>query len=51
MASAQKVSLGTDAIQWANFGTVNIDLGVSVHQHSLFLLEDDLIHGSLDEMM
>ena len=36
MTRAQKVSLGTDAIQWANFGTVNIDLGVSVHQHLSF---------------
>lgn len=32
-ADAQKVSLGTDAIQWANFGTANLEMGISVHQH------------------
>ena len=32
-ANAQKVSLGTDAIQWANFGTANLEMGISVHQH------------------
>lgn len=32
-AEAQKVSLGTDAIQWANFGTANLEMGISVHQH------------------
>lgn len=32
-AEGQKLSLGTDAIQWANFGTANLEMGLSVHQH------------------
>ena len=29
---AQKVSLSTNLLEWANFGTVNLDAGVSVHK-------------------
>ena len=32
-ASAQKVSFGTDAMQWANFGTLNAEFSVRVSQH------------------
>lgn len=32
-ASAQHVSLSTNAVQWANLGTVNANVGVSVSRH------------------
>lgn len=32
-ASAQKVSVGTDAMQWANFCTLNAEFSVRVSQH------------------
>ena len=32
-AKAQKVSVGTDFMQWANFGTANLELDISVQQH------------------
>jgi len=32
-AGAQRFSIGTNAIDWANFGTANLDLGLSVAQH------------------
>lgn len=31
--SKRQVSVSTDVIDWANFGTVNIEAGVSLHQH------------------
>lgn len=30
---AQKLALSTDLVDWANFATVNLETGVSVHQH------------------
>lgn len=32
-ALAQKVSLGTNLAEWANFGTINAEIGVAVGQH------------------
>ena len=32
-AQAQKVSVSTNLFDWANFATVNLEVGVSVHQH------------------
>lgn len=32
-ASAQKFALSTNLIEWANFGTINADAGLSVAQH------------------
>lgn len=32
-ASAQHVSFSTNAVQWANLGTVNANFGVSVSRH------------------
>ena len=32
-AHAQKASISTNAMDWANFGTVNLEAGVSVAQH------------------
>ena len=31
--SKTQVSVSTDVIDWANFGTINLEAGVSVHQH------------------
>ena len=28
-----QVALSTDLVDWANFGTVNLEAGVSLHQH------------------
>jgi hypothetical protein len=37
LASAQKVSVSTNMLEWGNFGTMNADVGVSISQHfSLF---------------
>ena len=33
LADAQQVSLSTNALTWANFGTMNIECGVSVSKH------------------
>lgn len=33
VSSAQKLSLGTNLIDWADFGTPNLELNVAVHQH------------------
>lgn len=32
-ASAQKFALSTNLVEWANFGTINADAGLSVAQH------------------
>ena len=32
-SSAQNVSLSTNFLEWANFGTVNLEAGVSVHKN------------------
>lgn len=32
-ASAQHVSISTNAVQWANLGTVNANVGISVSRH------------------
>ena len=32
-AGAQKLSLSTNLVDWANFGTANIEAGVSISQH------------------
>ena len=32
-AQAQKVAVSTNLFDWANFATVNLEAGVSVHQH------------------
>jgi hypothetical protein len=28
-----RVALSTDVVDWANFGTMNLEAGVSVHRH------------------
>lgn len=33
---AQKVTLGTNALSWMNFGTINLDLGVALSRHFSF---------------
>lgn len=35
-ASAQKFAIGTNILEWGNFGTPNVDLGLSVSQHISF---------------
>ena len=32
-SSAQDVSLSTNFLEWANFGTVNLEAGISVHKN------------------
>ena len=31
--SAQRVSVGTNAVEWANLGTINAEVGIGVSQH------------------
>ena len=33
MANAQRVSISTNALSWANFGTMNVESGISVSKH------------------
>jgi hypothetical protein len=32
-AQAQKVAMGTNCLEWGNFGTVNLETGFAVSQH------------------
>lgn len=38
ISNAQKIALSTNLVDWANFGTANLEAGMSVSQHFSFML-------------